>query len=161
MKRPVRKNSRTLLMATTLVVLGFALLSLARQHPSTPAEPGASGRAAPSRDGVVAYYFHTTFRCSTCRKLEALSREALESGFAEELASGRLALRVVNVEDPGNGNFVQDFQLVTKSLVLVEYRDGKVVRWKNLPEIWRLVRNRDAFIRYVQEETRAFLGESR
>jgi len=146
-------------LPTRLFLAVFALvLAMLPMAQPTVAASGVSPAALP-QDGVVAYYLHTTFRCSTCRRLEALSREALEQGFSQDLSSGKLAFKVVNVEEPGNEHFVKDFQLVTKSLVLVEYKDGKVVRWKNLPKIWQLVRDRDAFIRYVQEETRAFLGE--
>ena len=151
----IKKNlARSLLTVTALVLLAIAF-------------PAGAGNPAPTQplttvqSGVVAYYFHGEFRCSTCRKLEALSREAVDSGFPDELQSGKLAFRVVNMETPQTKHFVQDFQLTTKSLVLVEYRDGKVVRWKNLPKIWQLVRDHDAFIRYVQDETRAFLGEGR
>ncbi len=139
--------------------LGLALLIFPLHARGVETGPQDAAKAPSS--GVIAYYFHGTFRCSTCRKLEALSREAISSGFPKDLASGELAFRVVNVETPKTNHFIQDFQLTTKSLVLVEYRDGKIVRWKNLPKIWQLVRDRDAFIRYVQDETRMFLGESR
>ena len=125
--------------------------------PALAAAPADGSAAVAPRDGVVAWYFHTRFRCSTCRHIESLSREAIEHGFPDELHSGRLAFRVVDVEAPGNEHFARDFRLVTRSLVLVEYRDGKVVRWKNLPKIWQLVRDREAFIRYVRGEVRGFL----
>jgi len=150
--RFMHRLSTLLAGAAALALSVLAFITFAQAGSQAPQDAAS----APS-SGVVAYYFHGEFRCSTCRKLEALSKEAISSGFAKELASGKLAFRVVNVETPDTGHFVKDFQLTTKSLVLVEYRDGKVVRWKNLPKIWQLVRNRDAFIRYVQEETRAFL----
>ncbi len=124
---------------------------------TTEAVVQKTAASAPA-DGNVAYYFHGEFRCSTCRKLEALSKEAIEKAFGDELKSGRLRFEVVNMETPGTKHFVKDFQLVTKSLVLVEYKDGKVLRWKNLPDIWKLVRDDAAFIDYVRKETTAFLG---
>ena len=142
------------LMALTLCV-AFAVSSLE----AGDGGPGAEEAVMAPPSGVVAYYFHGKLRCSTCRKLEALSREAITTGFAKDLDSGKLAFMVVNVETPETEHFVQDFQLTNKSLVLVEYRDGTVVRWKNLPKIWQLVRDPEAFVRYVQEETRTFLGE--
>ena len=107
----------------------------------------------------MAYYFHGNKRCSTCRKLEAYSEEAITGGFAPELESGELEWRVVNTDDKANAHFVTDFELVTKSVVLVEYRDGEVVRWKNLKLVWQLVGDEDGFVRYVRDETRDFLAE--
>jgi len=106
---------------------------------------------------VIAYYFHGNFRCRTCRTLEAYSEEAITKEFTDELGSGRLAWRVVNVEESENKHFVEDFELVTKSLVLVEYRDGKVIRHENLEQIWQLVRDKEAFLNYVRASTREFL----
>ena len=150
------KKSLLVALLTAGVLLALSLVVPSSAGAGDP--PGAHQNDAPGTQ-VVAYYFHGQFRCATCRRLEALSKEAISSGFAKELASGRLAFRVVNVETPNTKHFIKDFQLVTKSLVLVRYKDGKVVRWKNLPKIWQLVRDREAFIRYVQEETRAFLGK--
>jgi len=119
----------------------------------------AAATAAGSDDGIVAFYFHGNKRCSTCRKLEAYSAEAITDGFAAELDSGELGWRVVNTDDKENAHFITDFELVTKSVVLVEYRDGEVVRWKNLKLVWQLVGDEDGFVRYVRDETRDFLAE--
>ena len=40
-------------------------------------------RAKAGTHKVIAYYFHTNTRCSTCMKIEAYSKEAIEQGFAE------------------------------------------------------------------------------
>jgi hypothetical protein len=109
--------------------------------------------------GVVAYYFHGNLRCRTCQTIEAYSEEAIRSEFADELASGHLVWRVVNTDDPENKHFVKDFELVTKSLVLTEYRDGEVTRWENLKQVWQLVRDKEQFLEYVRSSTRRFLQE--
>ncbi len=111
----------------------------------------------PGESEVIAYYFHGNRRCRTCRTIEAYAEEAIQSGFAEEIKDGRLQWEVVNTDKPANEHFVQDFQLVTRSLVLEERAKGTQERWKNLPRIWELARNKGAFLEYVQEETRAFL----
>lgn len=120
---------------------------------------GNPGPAAASPK-VVAYYFHTTYRCSSCRKIEAYSHEAIESGFAKELKDGRLAWCVVNVDDRANRHFIQDYQLFSKSLVLVKLEDGKKAEWKNLIKVWQLLGNREDFLRYVQAELRSYLEAS-
>ena len=117
--------------------------------------------AAPQTLAVefVAYYFHGSFRCRTCRTIEAYSEEAIRGGFADELASNHLAWRVVNIDQSENKHFARDFELVTRSLVLVEYRDGEVIRWENLKQVWQLVRDKERFLDYVRSSTRKFLQE--
>ncbi|OHE58144.1 MAG: hypothetical protein A2Z47_08255 [Thermodesulfovibrio sp. RBG_19FT_COMBO_42_12] len=108
---------------------------------------------------VIAYYFHGTFRCSTCQTIEKYSKEAIETYFAKELGNGTLEFRPVNVEEPENKHFIQDYQLVTRSLVLSLVSDGKEMKWKNLPYVWKLVRDKDKFFQYVKDEVEIFLRE--
>jgi hypothetical protein len=127
-----------------------------------PAPSAARAKSQPSMPDrtVVAYYFHGNFRCQTCRKIEALSREAVESGFPEELKNGKLEWRVVNVEESGNQHFIEDYRLFSKSVILVRFDDGRQKEWKNLLDVWRLVGDKGAFLRYVQNEVKAYLAAS-
>ncbi len=144
---------------TILALLLAAAVPVVATSVEMPAAPGDTATDAPT-SAIVAYYLHGNARCATCRKLEAYSEEAITKGFPDELASGQLAWRVVNTDEPENRHFVTDFELVTKSLVLVEYRDGKVVRFENLKLIWQLVKDQDGFLTYVRDATREFIGES-
>jgi hypothetical protein len=114
--------------------------------------------AAPPEDGVVVYYFHGDVRCATCRKLEAYSEEAVRTGFAADLESGAMSYRAVNIDQEPNKHFLTDFQLTNKAVVVVEYAGGEPVRYENLSKVWQLVRSKEKFVGYVQEETRAFVG---
>ena len=150
-------------LAVSLTVL--ALLAIG--GPAALAAPPKAPRAAkplptvvtpsvrPHR--VIAYYFHTTYRCASCRAIEAYSHEAIESAFADQLKDGRLVWKVVNVETEGNEHFVKDYGLYTKSLVLVNENRGKPAEWKNLEKVWQLLRDKEDFLRYVQDETRSYL----
>jgi len=146
------------------VVVAAVMILIGVTVGSTPAIAAEGGdvetpAATPNDSGIVAYYFHGNKRCSTCRKLEAYSEEAVTGGFASELDAGELKWRVVNTDEKANAHFMTDFELVTKSVVLVEYHDGEVVRWKNLKLVWQLVGDQDGFLRYVRDETRDFLAE--
>lgn len=110
-------------------------------------------------DRIIAYYFHATRRCITCRKLESYTMEAVTIGFSDDMESGRLEWRTVNVEEPGNYHFVEDYRLSTKSVVIVDMRDGKQARWKNLKRIWELVNDKTVFIDYIQYEVGAYLED--
>jgi len=143
------------LLAVALAGIAFSVPCAADDDRPTTTAVAPQTLAA----GVVAYYFHGSFRCRTCRTIEAHSEEAIRSEFADEFGSGRLAWRVVNVEEPENEHFVKDFELVTRSLVLAEYRDGEVIRWENLKQVWQLVRDKEQFLEYVRSSTRKFLQE--
>lgn len=117
--------------------------------------------AAPSEQAphkVIAYYFHTNTRCSTCVKIEQYSHEAIEQGFPNELKNGTLEMRVVNYEQPENRHFIQDYKLVSKSLVLVNLTNGQQTRWTNLKLVWQLTGRKDAFLNYVRKEVRSYLA---
>ena len=141
------------------VLVAVVVLAGTTLSPPAAAAGETQTTATDADNAIVAYYFHGNKRCSTCRKLEAYSEEAITGGFTSELEAGELEWRVVNTDEDGNAHFVTDFELVTKSVVLVEYRDGEVVRWKNLKLVWQLVGDQDGFLRYVRDETSDFLAE--
>jgi hypothetical protein len=109
---------------------------------------------------VIAYYFHGSFRCSTCTNMEKYSREAVETNFKDALASGKFEFKAVNVEEPDNEHFVNDYQLYTKSLILSLVKDGLEVKSKNLDKIWKLAGNKQKFIDYVSGEISGFMKDA-
>ncbi|MBN2339398.1 MAG: hypothetical protein JXP48_12755, partial [Acidobacteria bacterium] len=131
---------RSILILGLAVAVSGPVLDLAAQ-PAPAAQKGGHK--------VIAYYFHTDTRCRTCMMIESYSREAIEQGFAEELRSGKLELRVVNYEKPQNRHFMKDYKLVSKSLVLVNMVDGRQTEWTNLKMVWQLTGRKDAFLNYV------------
>ncbi|MFH1776110.1 MAG: nitrophenyl compound nitroreductase subunit ArsF family protein [Candidatus Omnitrophota bacterium] len=108
---------------------------------------------------VIAYYFHGSFRCPTCHKLEQYSKEAIEENFKDEIANGALEFKTINVEKEGNEHFVNDYQLYTKSLVISKIEEGKEAQHKNLEKIWEYVRNKEKFFDYVTSEIKGYLGK--
>jgi len=146
-------------LAIALVTVGIAAAAatvIAKNEAVSEQPTMVTPSVLPHR--VIAYYFHTTSRCASCRSIEAYSREAIESAFADELKDGRLVWKVVNVEVKGNEHFVKDYGLYTKSLVLVNENRGKRTQWKNLEKVWQLLQDKDKFLRYVQDETRSYLA---
>lgn len=109
---------------------------------------------------VIAYYFHSTRRCVSCKKIEAYSKEAIESGFEKELANGELAFYSINIDKPEYKYFIEDYQLYTKSLIICDMKNGKQTRWKNLSKIWQLLHNKQDFLKYVQDEITAYMKGS-
>lgn len=136
---------------TTLPVPADATKDEGRQNVSnTQKEEGSK---------VVAYYFHGNVRCPTCMKLEEYSGEAVNQGFSESISKGDLEFRSINVDEEANSHFIKDYGLVSRSLVLSKLDNGKEVKWKNLDQIWTLVRSHDKFIEYVRDETRKMMED--
>jgi len=144
-------------LVLSIICVGISIMTI----PASAEGPSASTTAGDTthQSQFVAYYFHGNIRCATCKKLEAYSQEAISGAFADELEAGTLSWKVLNTDEKANKHFVTDFELVTKAVVLVEYRDGKVVRFENLKDVWELVGDKDEFIKYVQDSTREFLGQ--
>lgn len=126
-----------------------------RTERTAPPTPVAA--PTPQIRKVVATYFHGNVRCATCRKVEAYAREAIESGFQPQIKAGLVEFRAVNVEQPENRHFIEDFQLMTRSVVVTDEVDGAVQQWVKLDGVWRLVGNRDAYMSYVQDAVRGYL----
>jgi hypothetical protein len=109
------------------------------------------------KDGVVVYYFYGDKRCVTCKKLEGYAKEALETYFSQQLASGEVVWMPLNTDLPENSHFVKDYELVTKSVVLSKVKDGKEISWQNLDKIWDKVADKDDYLSYIKENVTAML----
>ncbi len=147
--------------ATWIGSLAVVLLLIASLGaPAAATEPGAEspGGKDKTRDNgrIVVTYFHTSFRCPTCTRIETYSREAVEKSVSDEAGKEVVEFRILNVDEPENKHCIQDYKLYTKSLIIALERDWEVVRWKNLPDIWKLAGDRDRFHSYVQDEIREY-----
>ena len=148
-------------LAVTLILivgaLSFAVLARnsGTSHSQSAATTGTSGGTRNSK--VVAYYFHDTTRCYTCRKIEALSHDVVISDFSPQLKTDQLEWQSVNVEQPGNEHLFDDYKLVSWSLVLVTYKNGRQTEYKNLTDVWTLANNEPAFRSYVKSGIQAAL----
>jgi hypothetical protein len=150
-------RARSILVAATICLVlaggGFLLI----RQTSAPATRAAT-EPAPPADGLVVYYFNGDFHCETCDNFESYARRALEAGFTEPMRLGRLQWRVVNVDRPANRHYIQEYRVISRTIVLATYRGGKQVRWRSLAKIWDLAGNQRDFERYVHDEVAAELG---
>ena len=151
---------RSLLAVTIILIVGALSIAVlawndGASHPQAASTPGTPGGTRDSK--VVAYYFHGNTRCYTCRKIEGLSHDVVTSDFSPQLKTDQLEWQSVNVEQPGNEHLFDDYKLVTWSLVLVTYKNGKQTDYKNLTDVWTLVNNEPAFRSYVKSGIQAAL----
>lgn len=159
------KTVLTFVLLTFVAVSVIATIAKEARHVSPPSAERArqaNNTATPgdelAAEGLVAVYFHGNVRCPTCRSIESYAHDTIASQFSDDLAAGRLSWRVMNYELPENAEFVNEFQLVAPSVVLVARRNRLTTRWENLDRVWELVGDRPAFAAYIQEEVKKQLA---
>ena len=146
-------RTRALLLAVAACGLA-AVTSAVAGAPQKSKAPPAVAAAPAASPGILVYYFHATTRCATCRTIEAYAKETVTTRFAADLEARRLSWQAVNVDEPANKHFIRDFQLYTRSVVVVDAKDPR--RYKVLDRVWQLVRDKAAFQSYVEQEIRTF-----
>lgn len=128
------------------------------QETKTAPTEAKSENKSEVNEKVIVYYFHGTARCPTCRAIEQYAKEAVQEAFSEELKSGKVEFRSVNVEEPQNEHYINDFQLSIRCVVVEWNVNGKTTDWKRLEKVWDLVHgNKSEYYAYIQENVRQYL----
>lgn len=125
------------------------------------AKPDSAGTVNTTVHKVIAYYFHGNKRCPSCRKIEAFTKEAIDSAYAGDLTSGALEWRVVNTDSSQNEHYLTDYKLYTKSVILSDLHDGKETRWKNLEKVWEFLGDQKEFAAYIKGELDLYMDKTK
>ena len=106
---------------------------------------------------IIVYYFHTSFRCYSCRKIEEYTHKAILNGFNDEVTKGVLIWKPVNIDEPENKHFIKDYSLYTKSIIIEDQRRRGEPKWKLLDKTWTLLKDEEEFIKYIQDEVKQIM----
>ena len=107
-----------------------------------PAGEQPAGEQPAAEDILKVYYFHGNRRCMTCNAIEELTRKVVGD-------SAGMQFITVNIEEPQNEHFIQDFQLVSRTVVME--CNGK---YEKFDRVWELVHSPEQFIAYIQDGIR-------
>lgn len=153
-----RKWNKGLLCFSLCLLVYLLMVSAA----DLAAGDGPSGKTDSLRENhIKVYYFHTNYRCTTCKNMEKYTIEAINANFTRELEQGKLIFSSVNVDEDSNKHFVKDYKLYTKHVILSKMENEKEIKWKNLDQVWVLVRSPEKFKDYIVRETRMLLAGSK
>ena len=145
-------------VATSAGYLIFKESTKSDEHkPVEKSNAATSEKKAVPDDALIVYFFHGRNRCASCKIIEAFGKKAVEGGFPDEIKSGRIVWRDIELDNPENKHFIQDYKIFSISLILVNMENGKQKQWKNLEEVWNLLGNEKEFVDYVRGEVRARL----
>ncbi|UCF30547.1 MAG: hypothetical protein JSV26_10925 [bacterium] len=140
--------------------VGAGLLVPGGSHADPAGEITDGCRGILTDDQVVVYYFHRKFRCPSCLIVESTLHETFDRYFSSHLGSGRLAVCVVNLDDAENRRYIDEFDILFNSVIVVERKSGKALRFKNLEKIWDIYTDREATIKHLLDEISPFLRGS-
>ena len=145
-----------LLLGFVLVSIGFALgkeVTLRRLRRTT-GQAAAASAPAPG-DQVIVYYMYPAIRCVTCNAIEKAAHKAVHDDFAEDLQAGRLKWQVVNIAE--DEALAKRYNVASSTVVVVQRRDGREVRFERLDKVWPLAEKPDELADYVRQAVRSAL----
>ena len=120
--------------------------------------PDAASPSESVGDGLVVYYFHSNFRCPTCRAVESQAKEAVEAGFAPQLNRSEITWKILNYEKPAGAELARKFEIKDPAIVVARVKDDRVRDWKRLDKVLALVDDKAAFAKYLRDEIEQMLA---
>jgi len=157
MKKKMITGSLLLFVGVSLFV-AVADVAGWRQSASDQNTASDAGQVVPStidadkQARFTAIYFHAPHRCPTCIKIEAFAHKAL----SPEIEQGNIVWKVADYTAEENKSLVEQCEVFTSTVVLVDRQNGKIVRWKNLEDVWNHTNDQNAFTTFIDEEWKRF-----
>lgn len=100
----------------------------------------------------AAIFYHAKHRCETCVKIEEYAHTAL----LPAIENGELAWEISEYTAPENREVVRSMDVMTSTVVLTERENGKIVRYKNLEDVWLHTNHPDRFAAYITDSWKNF-----
>ena len=152
---------------TPLLVFGCATPAAPDPAPSTseptPVTPDPTTNipepeTPPEVDRVDVVYFHRTKRCYSCTYAEEQTRYTLETYFINELESGKITFKSIDIQDEGNSAIIEKYGAYTSQLFINTAING-TEHIEHVVEIWQAIGDNDAFSFIVRDKVRTALEE--
>lgn len=144
----------------TNCLLAFALISIGFALGKHSVKPELQTSSLPKENGchVAVYYLHSTFRCVTCNTIEKMTRDLLGKDYGKQLADGKI--QWIKDDFQENEALAKQFAVVASCVVVAEMKDGAVLDFKRLDEVWTKMKDPEAFDRYISNAIDGYLKKS-
>lgn len=144
----------------TYGLLAFALISIGFALGKHSVKPDVKVNDLPNGNGrqVAVYYLHSTFRCLTCNTIERMTRELLDNSYSKQLADRKIQW----IEDDFQENepLAKQFEVVASCVVVAEIKDGTVLDYKRLDDVWTVMNDPETFNRYISDAIDGYLNKN-
>lgn len=139
-----------------LVVLGLGFMAGGLGKPK--AEEGVTIVTSLPKEAekIEVFVFHATSRCISCINIGKYSKAVIEEKFSEELNSGKITFREVNIDLPENYKMAQDYKVSGSALYINAIKDGKDNHEEDTT-VWRLVANETQMKSYFEAKLKSLL----
>ncbi len=84
------------------------------------------------------------------------SEEAVKGGFTRQIKEGKVEFHYINFQDQTNETLTKGYKVAGPTLIVVRVAGNKAAQYKNLTEIWSKVGDKAAFVKYVQDNVKAY-----
>ncbi len=146
-----------------IAIIVFALASLIYGLGGKPAAQNRDGTAeqssASAEKTITVYFFFGDAECPTCDVIRNLTRRFLDGPLPEKAQGFTFKMKEINVEKPGNEEYIVKYSLVSTSIVLDFSPPGSEPVWRNLDKVWDLADDESAFNAYLESEIASFAEE--
>lgn len=105
---------------------------------------------------IQVFLFHATQRCVTCINIGKYAKKTVEQKFPEELKSGKIEFREINIDLPENKDLATKFKATGSALFINPIIEGED-NIKEDTQVWRLTSNEQSFISYLSDKLNAML----
>jgi hypothetical protein len=109
-------------------------------------------------DGLIVYYFHSDARCPSCRAIESVTKETLDTRFSAQLGRGEIVWKILNYSKPSGALSALKFEVKDPVVVLARMKGGEIEKWNRLDQVMALAGDKAALAKYIREEIERMLA---
>lgn len=110
-------------------------------------------------DGVTVINFHGSQRCRTCIRIGDLAKKTVTEDFYAAGKAGKLHWEQINYDQPANAHFVKDYQLVSSTVLVTLWKNGREITWRRLDDVWDHVGDEAAFRALISKNVNELLEQ--